>query len=45
MIMDEIFEFWGSMLLIVAILAISAGLFGIIWNSDMPMWLKWFLLR
>ena len=45
MIMDDIFGFWGYLLLIIAILAICAGLFGIIWNSDMPMWLKWFLLR
>ena len=43
--MDDIFGFWGSLLLLIAIIAISAGLFVIIWNSDMPMWLKWLLLR
>ena len=43
--MDDILGFWGYLLLAVAILAICAGLYGIVWNSDMPMWLKWFLLK
>ena len=41
----DILVFLGFMLLVFVIIAICAGLYGIIWNSDMPMWLKWFLLR
>lgn len=45
MIMDDILGFWGYLLLVVAILAICVGIYGMVWNSDLPMWLKLLLLR
>lgn len=30
---------------LVVVIALGALCFGVIWNSDLPMWLKFFLLR
>jgi hypothetical protein len=43
--MDDVLGFLGSLILFVVILAICAWITQSVWNSDMPMWLKWFILK
>lgn len=43
--LEGIFVFAAAIGFIAFIIWLCAAIFGAIWNSDMPMWLKWFLLR
>ena len=33
------------LIVLVAAIVLSVWLFNVIWSSDLPMWLKWLLLR
>lgn len=38
-------ELLWYLIIVIVVIAICAFLTELIWNSDMPFWLKWFLLK